>query len=133
MGLYPQPNDWTCGPFALKHGLAALGRIADENAIRRHARTHWWSGTDEVRLARAARAFDCDLPAVFARRPELARKRLIERLRGGQPVRFSVAYHDRDTDGKTAKLHWSVDTATKPGTILFGHLTLAQEHHEPTP
>jgi len=54
-------------------------------------------------------------------------------LRGGQPVRFSVAYHDRDTDGKTAKLHWSVDTATKPGTILFGHLTLAQEHHEPTP
>lgn len=41
-----------------------------------------------------------------------------------QPVRLSVAYHDRDSDGKEGKLHWSVDTASVPGTILFGQVTL---------
>jgi hypothetical protein len=45
-------------------------------------------------------------------------------LSAEQPVRFSVAYHDRDTDGKDGKLHWSVDTASVPGTILFGQVTL---------
>ena len=28
-GFYPQPNEWTCGPFALKHALLALGRMVD--------------------------------------------------------------------------------------------------------
>ena len=42
----------------------------------------------------------------------------------GTPVRFSVAYHDRDTDGKEAKLHWSVDNASEPGTLLFGTIRL---------
>jgi len=40
------------------------------------------------------------------------------------PARFSVAYHDRDTDGRAGKLHWSVDTASVPGTIVFGRMTL---------
>jgi len=43
-----------------------------------------------------------------------------------RPVRFSVAYHDLDTDGRDGKLHWSVDTASVPGTILFGQVTLEQ-------
>ena len=33
MGLYEQPNDYTCGPFALKHALVTLGRLADEDSI----------------------------------------------------------------------------------------------------
>ena len=45
-------------------------------------------------------------------------------LSAERPVRFSVAYHDRDADGKDGKLHWSVDTASVPGTILFGKVTL---------
>jgi len=71
LGLYRQPNDWTCGPFALKHALVTLGRLADENAIAQVAHPHWWAGTDEVKLARAARHFDCDLP--FLRRHDAER------------------------------------------------------------
>lgn len=73
MGLYRQPNDWTCGPFALKHALVTLGRLADEDTIANVAHPHWWAGTDEVKLARAARHFDCDLPTV--RRKDAARAR----------------------------------------------------------
>jgi hypothetical protein len=64
VGLYRQPNDYTCGPFALKHALVALGRLADETQISEVAHPHWWAGTDEVKLARAARHFDCDLPLI---------------------------------------------------------------------
>jgi hypothetical protein len=64
VGLYRQPNTYSCGPFALKHALVALGRLADEQAIGKVANPHWWGGTDEVKLARAARAFGCDLPLV---------------------------------------------------------------------
>jgi hypothetical protein len=90
MGLYRQPNDWSCGPFALKHALAVLGRVADEADIGQHARTHWWSGTDEIGLADAADAYDCDLPQVLARRSDKARKRLLEQLRQGVPVLLCV-------------------------------------------
>ena len=38
-GFYPQPNEWTCGPFALKHALLALGRMVDVNQISATART----------------------------------------------------------------------------------------------
>lgn len=90
MGLYPQPNDWTCGPFALKHALAALGRIADEDTIKNSARSHWWSGTDEINLARAARAYECDLVTVRSRTSDIARKRLLAQLRKRVPVLLCV-------------------------------------------
>lgn len=60
MGIYPQPNDWQCGPFALKHALLALGSFEHENVIARVAASDT-SGTDEVGLGRAARRFGCDL------------------------------------------------------------------------
>ena len=72
MGLYRQPNDWTCGPFALKHALVALGRLADEDSIADIANPNWWAGTNELQLARAAHRFDCDLPLVRRRDPERA-------------------------------------------------------------
>ena len=50
MGIYPQPNLWQCGPFALKHALVALGILRDEKDISRLAGTHWWHGTDEIQL-----------------------------------------------------------------------------------
>ncbi len=104
MGLNKQPNDWSCGPFALKHALISLGKLADANELARVAGTHWWSGTNEIRLARAARAHDCDLIAVRKRSPDLARKELIARLAGGTPVLLcvddwghwiTVVHHDR--------------------------------------
>src|ERR1043165_1271826 len=38
-GFYPQPNEWTCGPFALKHALLALGRMVDVSQISTTAKT----------------------------------------------------------------------------------------------
>lgn len=89
-GFYPQPNEWTCGPFALKHALLALGRMVDVGQIAQTARTHWWSGTDEIQLARAAREFECDL--VLERRgdPEEARRLLVKYLREQIPVLLCV-------------------------------------------
>ena len=39
-------------------------------------------------------------------------------------VGFSISVHDRDTNGKVKKLNWSIDTASHPGQIFFGTLTL---------
>ena len=90
MGLYPQPNDWTCGPFALKHGLISLGRLVSGDKLTRLAGSRWWSGTDEIGLAAAARANECDLGMVRKRSPEKARKELISLLREGVPVVLCV-------------------------------------------
>lgn len=89
-GFYPQPNEWTCGPFALKHALLALGRMVDVTQIAQTARTHWWSGTNEIQLARAAREFECDLVLERRRDEEQARKLLVKYLREQTPVLLCV-------------------------------------------
>lgn len=90
MGLYKQPNDFTCGPYALKHALTVLGVLADPAHLTRLAKTHWWSGTDETRLARAARAYDCDMPLVQLFQPEPARRALSRHLAQGYPTLICV-------------------------------------------
>ena len=40
-------------------------------------------------------------------------------------VGFTISVHDRDADGKTKKLTWSIDSASQPGKIIFGILQLA--------
>jgi hypothetical protein len=89
-GFYPQPNEWTCGPFALKHALLALGRMVDVSQIASTARTHWWSGTNEIQLARAARSFECDLVLERRSDAEAARKLLVKFLREQTPVLLCV-------------------------------------------
>jgi len=89
-GFYPQPNEWTCGPFALKHAMVALGLPVEAGDIAHTARTHWWSGTNEIRLARAARAFDCDLVLERSNDADEARKRLVKHLREQTPVLLCV-------------------------------------------
>jgi hypothetical protein len=89
-GFYPQPNEWSCGPFALKHALLALGRMVDADEIASTARTHWWSGTNEIQLARAAREFECDLVLERRSDPEDARKVLVKHLREQTPVLLCV-------------------------------------------
>jgi hypothetical protein len=90
VGLYEQPNDWTCGPFALKHALVTLGRLADEDSISEVAHPHWWAGTDEIKLARAARHFDCDLPFVRRTDPERAYSSLVRYINQRLPVILCV-------------------------------------------
>lgn len=89
-GFYPQPNDWACGPYALKHALLALGRFVEAQEIATTARSHWWSGTDEIRLARAAREYECDLVLERRRDAEDARKQLVAFLRDQIPVLLCV-------------------------------------------
>ncbi|MBI2619600.1 MAG: hypothetical protein HYW57_05925 [Ignavibacteriales bacterium] len=90
MGLYPQPNQWQCGPFALKHALVALGISAEEKVIAKIAGTNWWNGTDEIQLARAAKHFDCNLLMIRRHDPEYARRELSSYLRKGIPTLLCV-------------------------------------------
>jgi hypothetical protein len=85
MGLYPQPNQWQCGPFALKHALVTLGIFADEKNITKIAGTHWWHGTDEIQLSRAAKYYRCELKMFRRHDPDQARRELVSYLRRGIP------------------------------------------------
>jgi hypothetical protein len=90
VGLYPQPNEWTCGPFALKHALVALGCLTDEDDISSVAHPHWAAGTDEIKLARAARAFDCELPVIRKTDAERARLALVRHVEARVPVLLCI-------------------------------------------
>jgi hypothetical protein len=90
MGLYPQPNKWQCGPFALKYALIMLGKIVDENRISHIAGTHWWNGTDEIKLARAARAYDCEMNFIRRKDSLRAKRELVQSLKQGYPALLCV-------------------------------------------
>ncbi|MGB2867557.1 MAG: hypothetical protein WBD36_03835 [Bacteroidota bacterium] len=90
MGIYPQPNLWQCGPFALKHALIALGVFADEKTISKVSGANWRSGTDEDQLGKAARRFNCKLLMVRRHDPEVARRELVEYLRKGIPALLCI-------------------------------------------
>ncbi len=90
MGIHPQPNLWQCGPFALKHALIVLGILAEERTLTKVAGTRSLYGTDDAQLARAARAFDCDLMMIRRHEPEMARRELMRFLRRGIPVLLCV-------------------------------------------
>ena len=92
-GFVPQPNDWLCGPFALKHALWLLGIRADDREIARIAGTDS-TGTDEEELARAAREYGCDLQTVRHRDPESAARDLEAYLHRGVPVLLCIEQWD---------------------------------------
>lgn len=85
MGIYEQPNEWQCGPFALKHALLALGIFEHEDVLARAARSDT-NGTDEVGLGRAARRVGCDLLMVRTYHPRAARLELNAYLARNIPV-----------------------------------------------
>lgn len=64
--------------------------MVDADEIAATARTHWWSGTNEIQLARAAREFECDLVLERRRDAEDARKVLVKHLREQTPVLLCV-------------------------------------------
>ena len=90
MGLYPQPNDWQCGPFALKHALIMLGTLVDENEVSRIAGAHWWAGADEIKLGRAASAYACELQMIRRKNAQRAKRELTATLRKGIPSLLCV-------------------------------------------
>jgi hypothetical protein len=64
--------------------------MVDVTQIAQTAKTHWWSGTNEIQLARAARAFECDLVLERRSDAEDARKVLTKHLREQTPVLLCV-------------------------------------------
>jgi len=94
MGIYRQPNDWQCGPFALKHALLALGTFAHEDELSAIAGSSPAIGTDEVGLGRAASAYRTDLRVVRRRTAPAARRVLVRWLRRGVPVLLCVDQWD---------------------------------------
>jgi hypothetical protein len=109
MGLYPQPNNWSCGPFALKHAFIMLGRVVDEKRISRIAGTHWWSGTDEIKLARAARRYDCSLKLIRRKNSLRAKRELLLSLKRGHPCLLCV-------DGWN---HWITVVGAEKGKFIY--------------
>ena len=90
MGLYPQPNQWQCGPFALKHALIMLGRIVNENELSRLAGTHWWNGTDDIKLGKAAKGYRCEMKFVRRTSGLRAKRELLLNLKRGYPSLLCV-------------------------------------------
>lgn len=89
MGIYNQPNEWECGPFALKHALLVHGILASEREIGRLAGTGP-EGTDEAQLERAARHYGCELPTIRKSEPDEARGDLTTFLQRGIPCLLCV-------------------------------------------
>ncbi|MFH0736845.1 MAG: hypothetical protein V1773_19215 [bacterium] len=61
MSFYPQPDNYSCGPFSLKHAMNIFGVFKSDGLIIEKSGARWWSGVDEVGLDIAARAFNFKL------------------------------------------------------------------------
>jgi hypothetical protein len=109
MGLYPQPNTWQCGPFALKHALMMLGKFVSEKEISRISGAHWWGGTDEIKLGRAARTYDCVLKQIRRKNPLRAKGELMSALKKGIPAILCV-------DGWN---HWITVVGVEHGKFIY--------------
>lgn len=106
MGFYPQSNKWLCGPFALKHALAILGRFVDEQELSKKAKTTR-SGTDEKMLMRAAKSYNADVQEIRKLDEDTAYYALAAYLKRGIPCLIcinqwghwvTVVSHDPKTD-----------------------------------
>lgn len=90
MSFYPQPSSYECGPFALKYALVMLGQFRDEKELARIAGSSWWHGTDEIGLAKAAKASDCEMKYFRKVEPKPALKILDNHLKLSHPCILSV-------------------------------------------
>jgi hypothetical protein len=86
-----------------------LGRIVDERRVSRVAGTHWWAGTDEIKLSRAARVYNCQLRHVRRKGPLVARRELLLALKKGYPCLLCV---DRWN-------HWITVIGAERGKLIY--------------
>lgn len=90
MSFYPQPNEWICGPFALKYALVMHGLFENEMDISIKAGTNWWNGTNELSLTKAAKSYNCTLKSIRRIDEEKARLTLNKYLRKKLPCILCV-------------------------------------------
>lgn len=108
MGFHTQPNDWQCGPFALKHALLTLGIVAEEEHLTRAAGASEL-GADERDLGRAAERYRCDLGLDRLRAAPEAHDALAAHLRARTPVLLCV---DQWT-------HWVIAAGMERETVVL--------------
>lgn len=134
MGIYPQPNLWQCGPFALKHALLMHGILVPEQEISRMAGTNW-HGTDEAQLARAARRFGCELDMIRRLDPDNARRMLVRYLRKGVPCLICIQeWSHWVTVVKEEKGHFILLDSRDPAVLVIAswpRLKNMWVYHEP--
>jgi len=90
MSFYPQPNEWICGPFALKYALVMHGKFENEMEISQRAGTHWWNGTNELSLSKAAKFYDCTLKSIRRKNEKKAKITLNKYLKKKIPCILCV-------------------------------------------
>ncbi len=90
MSFYPQPNDYTCGPFALKYAMNMFGVFVSDGLIIEKSGALWWDGTDEVGLERAANFFNFKFIGFSADTVRKAVKTLNMYLKNNYPCVLSV-------------------------------------------
>lgn len=90
MSFYPQPNDYTCGPFALKYAMNMFGVFVSDGLIIEKSGARWWDGVDEVGLERAANFFNFKFKPFNSNVKSKAIKLLNENLKNNYPCILSV-------------------------------------------
>jgi len=86
-----------------------LGKFVSEKEISRIAGTHWWVGTDEIKLNRAARAYDCALKQIRRKNALRAKRELLLSLKRGFPALLCV-------DGWN---HWITVVGAERGKFIY--------------
>jgi len=86
-----------------------LGRIVDEKRVSRIAGTHWWAGTDEIKLSRAAKAYDCELKLIRRKDALRARRELLYSLKKGNPCLLCVDKWN----------HWITVIGAERGKLIY--------------
>ncbi|HPN38193.1 MAG TPA: cysteine peptidase family C39 domain-containing protein [Melioribacteraceae bacterium] len=90
MSFYPQPNDYTCGPFSLKYAMNIFGVFISDGLIIEKSGARWWDGVDEVGLERAANFFNFKFKPFNTNNKTKAIKLLNEQLKNNYPCILSV-------------------------------------------
>lgn len=106
-----QPNNWTCGPAALRHALLCYGELHSARKLARWAKTDQ-EGTTEFGLMRAAYKAGYKLHHGLYRTAALAKETVRASLRHGFPIvlctdkwrHWVCCYH------ATSKHLWVVDS-----------------------
>ncbi|MBI5471330.1 MAG: hypothetical protein HY961_03195 [Ignavibacteriae bacterium] len=86
-----------------------LGKFVNEKSLTKKAGTTSWAGTDEVMIARAARAHECNVELVRETSPLHARRELLYTLKQGSPALLCV-------DGWE---HWITVVGAEKGYFIY--------------
>ena len=110
-----QPNDYTCGPAALKHALAILGVKRSLTFLAKICQTNGHNGTSTKNLVKAIKKLG--LSVLVHERTTLAHVRGALRYTPGNPRAVMVSYlYYKDADGipHPESGHWATVASYKP-------------------